>query len=139
MRGSLLLIIFALAASHFLRADPNAYHVGVLADTDRTEGGELAGLIGNELGRSKDIIIDDKSPDLTVSCFAINLDSRREGGVRIVASVALILRGRLLSEHFPLTADSLQSLARKVAAEVNKRELDNLRRADAPQKGLTNR
>jgi hypothetical protein len=139
MRGSLLLIICAFVASHFLRADPNAYRVGVLADTDKTEGGELATLIGNELRRSKDVIIDDKSPDLTVSCFAINLDSRREDGVRIVASVALILRGRLLSEHFPLTADSLQSLARKVAAEVNKRELDNLRRADAPQKGLTNR
>jgi hypothetical protein len=139
MRGSLLLIICAFAASHFLLADPNGYHVGVLADTDKTEGGELAALIGNELRRSKDVIIDDKSPDLTVSCFAINLDSRREDGVRIVASVALILRGRLLSEHFPLTADSLQSLAHKVAAEVNKRELDNLRRADAPQKGLTNR
>jgi hypothetical protein len=110
------------------------YRVGVLAETDKTEGGELATLIADDLRRSKDVVIDDKSPDLTVSCFAVNLDRRHEDGVRIVASVALILRGRVLSEHFALTADSLQSLAHKVAAEVNKRELDNLRRADAPEK-----
>jgi hypothetical protein len=134
MRRCLLVIISVVGASQFLWADPSVYHVGVLADTDKTEGGELATLIADDLRRSKDVVIDDKSPDLTVSCFAVNLDSRYEDGVRIVASVALILRGRVLSEHFALTADSLQSLAHKVAAEVNKRELDNLRRADAPGK-----
>jgi len=43
-----LLVICALAISHFLRADPSVYRVSVLADTDRTEGGELAGLIADE-------------------------------------------------------------------------------------------
>jgi hypothetical protein len=127
-------MISVVGASQFLRADPSVYHLGVLADTDKTEGGELATFIADDLRRSKDVVIDDKSPDLTVSCFAVNLNRRQEDGVRIVASVALILRGRVLSEHFALTADSLRSLAHKVAAEVNKRELDNLRRADAPGK-----
>ncbi len=130
MRRCLLVIICAFAASHFLRADPNVYHVGVLADTDKTEGGELATLIADDLRRSKDVIIDDKSPDLTVSCFATHLDGSRIHGVRIVASVALMLRGRVLSEHFALTADSLQSLAHKVVREVEKRELGHWRRAD---------
>jgi hypothetical protein len=138
MRGCLLVIMCAFAASHFLLADPNAYHVSVLADSDKTEGGELATLIADDLRRFKDVVIDDKSPDLTVSCFAINLDDSGSHGVRIVASVALIRRGLLL-EHFALAADSLQSLAHKVAAEVDRRELNNWRRADAPQTGLTNR
>ena len=129
-----LLVICALAASHFLRADPSVYHVSVLADTDKTEGGELAGLIADDLRRSKDIIIDDKSPDLTVSCFAIHSDDNDVHAIRIAASVAIMSGQSTLTQHFALTADSLQSLAHKVAAEFNKRELDSLRRADATQK-----
>jgi hypothetical protein len=129
-----LLVICALAASHFLRADPRVYHVSVLADTDRTEGGELATLIADDLRRSKDIIIDDKSPDLTVSCFAIHSDTSDVHAVRIAASVAIMSGQSTLLQHFALTADSLQSLAHKVASEFNKRELDSLRRTDAAQK-----
>jgi hypothetical protein len=134
MRRRLLVIICALAVSQFIRADPTVYRIGVLADTDKTEGGELASLIADHLRRSKDVIIDDQSPDFIVSCFAIHLNSSRLDHVRIVASVALMRRDRMLSEHFALTADDLQSLAQKVAAEFNKRELDRFRRADAPQK-----
>ena len=133
MRGSLL-VICALAASHFLRADPSVYRVSVLADTDRTEGGELATLIADDLRRSKDIIVDNKSPDLTVSCFAIHSDTSDVHAVRIAASVAIMSGKSTLLQHFALTADSLQSLAHKVASEFNKRELDSLRRADATQK-----
>jgi hypothetical protein len=129
-----LLVICALAASHFLRADPSVYHVSVLADTDRTEGGELATLIADDLRRSKDIIMDDKSPDLTVSCFAIHSDSSDVHAARIAASVAIMSGQSTLLQHFALTADSLQTLAHKVASEFNKRELDSLRRADAAQK-----
>jgi hypothetical protein len=129
-----LLLICTLAASHFLRADPSVYHVSVLADTDRTEGGELATLIADDLRRSKDIIMDDKSPDLTVSCFAIHSNSSDVHAARIAASVAIMSGQSALLQHFALTADSLQSLAHKVASEFNKRELDSLRRADAAQK-----
>jgi hypothetical protein len=130
-----LLVICALASSHFLGAEPSAYHVSVLADTDKTEGGELAGLIADDLRHSKDIIIDDKSPDFTVSCFAIHSDINDiHGG--IAASVAIMSGQSTLIQHFAVTADSLQSLAHKVAAEFNKRELDSLRRADAPQKQI---
>ena len=84
-----LLVICALATSHFLGAEPSVYHVSVLADTDKTEGGELAGLIADDLRHSKDIIIDDKSPDFTVSCFAIHSDINDiHGG--IAASVAIM-------------------------------------------------
>jgi hypothetical protein len=129
-----LLVVCALAASHFLRADPGVYHVSVLADTDRTEGGDLATLIADDLRRSKDIIMDDKSPDLTVSCFAIHPDSSDVHAARIAASVAIMSGQCTLLQHFALTADSLQSLAHKAASEFNKRELDSLRRADAGQK-----
>jgi len=129
-----LLVIWVLAASHFLRADPSAYHVSVLADTDRTEGGKLATFIADDLRRFKDIIMDDKSPDLTVSCFAIHSDSSDVHAARITASVAIMSGQSTLLQHFALTADSLQSLAHKVASEFNKRELDSLRRADAAQK-----
>ena len=50
------------------------------------------------------------------------------------ASVAITSGQSTLLQHFALTADSLQSLAHKVAFEFNKRELDSLRRANAAQK-----
>ena len=134
MRACLLITICVLVGSHFLRAEPNVYRVAILADTDKTEGGELASLISDDLRRSKDVIIDYKSPDFTVSCFVIHSDSSDVHAARIAASVVFLNGQNSLSEHFPLTADSLQSLAHKVAAEFTKRKLDHFRRADAPHK-----
>ena len=122
-----LAIICALASSQLVRGEPTVYRIAVLADTDKTQGGELAGLIADDLRRSKDIVIDYKSPDLTVSCFVITFDS---AGVRFVASVALMHGQHDMLEHFPLTADSLESLAHKVVVEVDKRELNGWRRTD---------
>jgi hypothetical protein len=133
MRRCLLIIACAFAAWRSVAADPSVYRVAVLADTDKTEGGELAGLISDDLRRSKDVIIDYKSPDFTVSCFVIHSDGSDVQSTRIAASVVFLNGQSTLSEHFPLTADSLQSLAHKVAAEFNKRKLDHFRRADAPQ------
>jgi hypothetical protein len=130
MRAWMLNTICALTGLQFLGAEPSVYRIAVLADTDKTEGGELATLIADELRRSKDVTIVYKSPDLTVSCFAINLDGSSAHGVRLAASVALMLGQRQLSEHFALTADSLKSLAHKVVVEVNKRELNGWRRTD---------
>ena len=134
MRRCLLVVACAFVAWRSLAADPSVYRVAVLADTDKTEGGELASLISDDLRRSQDVIIDYKSPDFTVSCFVIHSDSSDVRGGRIAASVVFLNGPSTLSEHFPLTADSLQSLAHKVAAEFNKRKLDHFRRADAPQK-----
>lgn len=134
MRLCLLIIVCALTMSHFLKADDEHYRVCVLADTDKTEGGELAGLIADDLRHSKDIILDDKSPDFTVSCFAIHPDRNDARAVRISASVVFLSGQSTLLQHFAVTADSLQSLAHKVASEFNKRELDHYRRAAAAQR-----
>lgn len=123
----LLLAICGVMLSSFVTAEADVYRVAVLADTDRTQGAWLAKLIGDELARSKDIAIDYKSPDLTVSCFVVTFDKSRP---RFVASVALMAGEHQLSQHFPLTADSLESLAHKVVVEFQKRELNGLRRTD---------
>jgi hypothetical protein len=95
--------------------------------TDKTQSGWLAKLIADELIRSKDIVIDYKSPDLSVSCFVVTSDDPRQ---RFVASVALMRGRHQLVEHFPLTADSLESLAHKVVFEVDRRELNDWRRTN---------
>lgn len=123
----LILTICAIMTSPLVRAESDVYRVAVLADTDKTQGGWLAKLVADELSRSKDIVIDYKSPDLTVSCFVITSDNSRH---RFVASVALMLGQHQLSEHFPITADSLETLAHKVVVEVDKRELNGWRRTD---------
>jgi hypothetical protein len=87
----LLVVICGLIFSQSVRAESNVYRVAVLADTDKTEGGWLAKLIADELQRSKDIVIDYTSPDLTVSCFAINFGGSRADRPRLAASVALML------------------------------------------------
>jgi hypothetical protein len=66
MRCYLVAIVGAFAALHYVIAEPPVFRISVLADTDKTEGGELATIIANDLRRSKDIVIDEKSPDLTV-------------------------------------------------------------------------
>jgi hypothetical protein len=125
MRAGSVIIICALAGSQLFSAEPDVCRVVVFAEaeSDKTEGRELARLIADELRREKDVVIDNKSPYLTVSCGVMT----HAHGERLVASVAFILGDSQLLEHFPLTADNLQSLAHQVVRELDKRELKDCR------------
>ena len=125
MRACLVVIIFVFAGSQFFGAEPDVYHIAVYAEaeTDKPEGGELARLIADELRREKDVVIDNKSPYLIVSCGVMT----HAHGARLVASVAFMLASFQVLEHFPLTADSLQGLAHQLVLELDKRELNDRR------------
>lgn len=124
MRACLVAIIFVLAGSRVFGAEPDVYRIAVYteAETDKAEGKELARLLTDELRRQKNVMIDQESPYLIVSCGVM----AHAHGERLVASVAFILEpAHALGEHFPLTAESLQSLAHQVVLELNKRQLDD--------------
>ena len=89
MRACLVVIIFVLAGSQVFGAEPEVYRIAVYAEaeTDKPEGGELARLIADELRREKDIVIDNQSPYLIVSCGVM----AHAYGARLIASVAFIL------------------------------------------------
>jgi hypothetical protein len=133
MRACLVVIMFVFAGSQCFGAEPDVYRIAVYAEaeTDNTEGGELARLIANELRREKGIVIDNESPYLIVSCSVMT----HAHGARLVASVAFMLADSRVLEHFPLTAESLQSLAHQVVRELKKRELNDRRqrRTDQPR------
>ena len=125
MCACLVFIICLLVRSQFFGGEPDVYRVAVYAEaeTDKAEGGELARLIADELRREKDVVIDKNAPNLTVSCGVMT----HAHGERLVASVAFMVGDFKLLQHFPLTADSLQSLAHQVVLEVDKRELSDWR------------
>jgi hypothetical protein len=126
MRTCLIVIIFVLAGSRVFGAEPDVYRIAIYAEaeTDKPEGKELARLLTDELRREKDVVIDNESPYFIISCGVM----AHAHGERLVASVAFMLApSYVVQGHFPLTAESLQSLAQKVVLELNKRELDNWR------------
>jgi hypothetical protein len=131
MRVCLVVIIFVFTGSQFFGAEPEVYRIAVYAEveTNKTEGGELARLIADELRREKDVVIDNKSPYLIVSCGIMT----HAHGARLVASVAFMLANSQVLEHFPLTAETLQSLAHQVVFELNKRELNDRRQRRTDQ------
>jgi hypothetical protein len=126
MRTCLVAIIFVFAGAQVFGTEPDVYRIAVNAEaeTDKPEGKELARLIADELRREKDLVIDNESPYFIVSC-GLKAHAR---GERLVASVAFMLApSYVVQGHFPLTGESLQSLAHQVVLELNKRELDNWR------------
>jgi hypothetical protein len=131
MRACLVVIIFFFAGSQVFGAEPDVFRIAVYAEaeTDKPEGGELSRLIADELRREKDVVIDKESPYLIVSCGVMT----HAHGARLVASVAFMLEDSKVLEHFPLTAESLQSLAHQVVLEFKKRELNDRRQDRSKQ------